>query len=77
MGSTSCCLNFLSRSLPIRSQKQRVAVSAGATQDSPSLLGPCLELVTWLGWKGLWASWARTSLPLVCPEPQEKRARLV
>lgn len=30
----------------IRFQKQRVAVCAGGTQRSPSLLGPCLELVT-------------------------------
>lgn len=39
----------------IRSQKQRVAMCAGDIQGSSSLLGPCLDLVTWLDWKGLWA----------------------
>lgn len=39
----------------IRSQRQRVAMCAGDAWGSSSLLGPCLDLVTWLDWKGLWA----------------------
>lgn len=39
----------------IRSQRQRVAMCAGDARGSSSLLGPCLDLVTWLDWKGLWA----------------------
>lgn len=46
----------------IRSQRQRVAVCAGGAQGSFSLLGPCLDLVTWLGWKGLWAGWSGSPL---------------
>lgn len=37
----------------IRFQRQRVLVCAEGAQGSPSLPGPCLELVTWLGRKGL------------------------
>ena len=61
----------------IRSQRQRVVVCAGGSQGNPALLGPCLNLVTWLGFEGPLGRLDLILPPSLCPEPQGKRARPV